>query len=356
MSFTFNSQAARIAKFKGAILSHAIWVELLSRQGRQEEMPMNQSDTYVARRWLPYNAPSTTASGQNRFFPDPATGDRANVVVQANLLGDGVTPAPDSIIPLDLSVVIEQYGCVYGFTDKTFHLYEDDVPKAMTEQVGERVGLVNELIVWGKLRSCTNTFYGGAGTSIATVNGGLTLKLVRRIVQNLQANHGQEINSVLKASPDFDTSAVSGGYCVYTHSDLEPDIRDLPNFTPSEKYASGKPMPYEVGKTERFRFFCSPDLPSLQDAGDTAAGTGLTSTTGTDIDVYPVIVLAKNAFSQIAVRGLGALRPTFLPPGEASKSDQLGQRGYVGTSWYKAVLIENHGWMACAYVGSSDIS
>jgi N4-gp56 family major capsid protein len=60
------------------------------------------------------------------------------------------------------------------------------------------------------------------------------------------------------------------------------------------------------------------------------------STTGTLIDVYPFIVAAKDAWSQIAVRGMNALDPTYLPPGEKSKSDPLGQRGYAGTSWWKS--------------------
>lgn len=347
----YASHAARIGKFKGAILKHATPVEVLSRQGKQVKMPQNMSDTYVARRWLPYGATATSAATQNQFF-QAGTGDRANALVQAHQIAEGITPTPDSITPVDVQVVMQQYGCLYGFTDKTFHLYEDDVPKAMIEQTGERVGLVNEMIVWGALRAASNVFYGGSGVSLATVNGPLTLNFVRKIVKSLQANHGMEVSRVLKPSAEFDTSAVSGGFFVFCHTDLEPDIRDLPGFTPTEKYASGTPMPREVGKVERFRFIASPDLPSIQDAGAAVGLLGLSSTTGANIDVYPIVVIAQNAFSQLAVRGLSALDPTFIPPGKKDKSDQLGQRGYVGTSWWKACLIENHGWLAAGFVGS----
>jgi N4-gp56 family major capsid protein len=351
----FALTPGRINKFKGQILAHAVPLEVLGRTGRQIQFPKNQSDTYVARRWLPYGATTTDQNTQNRFFPNNNT-DRGNVIVQAHQVQEGVTPAPDSITPLDITVVMQQYSCLYGFTDKTYDLYEDDIPKAMIEQVGERVTLVNELILWGALRACTNQYWGGGGTTIATVGGPITLGLVRKIAKNLQANHGKPVNKMLSASGNYGTDAVAEGYTVYTHTDMEPDLRDLPNFVPAEKYASGKPMPHEIGKCERFRFITSPDLPALQDSGAAIGATGCSSTSGTLIDVYPFIVAAQDAWGQIAVRGKEALSPTYLPPGEKSKSDPLGQRGYAGTIWWKAVMIENQGWMAVGFVGTRVLS
>ncbi len=352
---TFSQSPGRINKFKGQILAHAVPMEVLGRTGRQVPFPKNNSDTYVARRWLPYGATATSASTQNTFFQN-GTGDRGNVIVQAHQVQEGVTPAPDSIVPLDITVVMQQYSCLYGFTDKTYDLYEDDVPEAMRTQVGERVTFVNEMIIYGALRACTNQYFGGGGTTIATVAGAITLGLVRKIAKNLQANHGKPVNKVLKAGPNYGTDAVAEGFTVYCHTDLEPDIRDLPNFVPAEKYASGTPMPNEIGKCERFRFLTTPDLPSIPDAGAAIGATGCSSTTGTLIDVYPFIVTAQDAWGQIAVRGKESLNPTFLPPGEKSKSDPHGQRGYAGTIWWKSVMIENQGWMAVGFVGSKVLS
>ena len=339
---------ARIGRFKGEILKHAVPVEVLAKGGRQVKMPKNSSDTYVARRWLPYGA---TASNPNQFFANGA-GDRGQSVVQAHLTQEGVTPSPDSITPQDVTTIIQQYSCLYGFTDKTYDLHEDDIPEQMKVQIGERVALVNELIVYGALKGSTNQFYGGTGTSRATVNGGLTLSMIRKITKSLQANHGKPVTSILKASGNYDTSAVAAGYFVYCHTDLEPDIRDLAGFVPVEKYATGTALPNEVGKVERFRFITSPDLPSLQDAGAAVGTTGLASTSGSNIDVYPFIVAAADAWSQLAVRGKESLDPTFLPPGQKSKSDPHGQRGYAGTIWYKAVTVENNGWLAVGNVGA----
>lgn len=353
---TYGLSAQRIGKYKGEILSHAVPVEILGREGRQVRMPKNNSDTYVARRFLPYGAASTNSSTTNRFFTD-GTGDRANVIVQDHQTQEGVTNAPETITPMDVTVVIVQYSCLYAFTDKTFDLYEDDIPKEMIKQVGERVTLVNELIIYGVLKACTNAYYGGTGTTIATVNGGLTLGLLRKITKGLQANHAKPVNKMLGAGGNYGTDAVEQGYTIYCHTDLEPDIRDLPGFTPTVKYASGKPMSeYEVGKVERMRFVTSPDLPSFQDGGAAIGSTNLYTTTGTSLDVYPFIVVAQDAWSQIAVRGMESLDPTYLPPGQKSKSDPHGQRGYAGTIWWKAALVENQGWMAVGHVGAKNLS
>lgn len=348
---TFALTPGRINKFKGQILKHAVPVEVLAKGGRQVKFPKNNSDTYVARRWVPYGA---TTTNPNQFFQN-ATGDRAQTLVNAHLTQEGVTVLPESITPMDISVVMQQYSCLYGFSDKTYDLYEDDIPQAMQEQIGERVALVNEMIVYGIVKASTNQWYGGTGTSRTTVNGKLTLPLIRKIVKSLQANHGKSVTRVLSASNQYGTDAVASGFIVYCHTDLEPDIRDLPGFTPVEKYASGTPMANEVGKCERFRFVTSPDLPSYQDAGAAIGTLGLYSTTGTSIDVYPLIVAAEDAWSQVAVRGKESLDPTFLPPGQKSKSDPFGQRGYAGTIWWKAAMVENYGWLAVANVGVTNL-
>ena len=88
---SFSLTPGRINKYKGEILAHAVPLEVLGKTGRQIPMPRNQSDTYVARRWLPYGATATNANTQNQFFQN-GTGDRGNVVVQGHQIQEGVTP------------------------------------------------------------------------------------------------------------------------------------------------------------------------------------------------------------------------------------------------------------------------
>jgi N4-gp56 family major capsid protein len=343
----FSTQSGRLNRFSGEILKHAVPQETLAKGGRQVKFPRNSSDTYVSRRWLPYGA---SAASPNTFFAN-GTGDRSAALVNAHRTQEGVTSTPDSITAQDVTVVMQQYDCLYGFTDKMYFLHEDNISDQMAMQVGERMALVNEMICFGELKSCTNKFFGGTGTSRATVNGKMTLPMLRKIAKSLQNNHAKPVTTQLAASDKYDTSAVSAGYFVYCHTDFEPDIRDLVGFTPVEKYATGEAQPNEIGKCERFRFIASPEFVSVQDSGVAVGATGLFSTSAVNIDVYQFIVTGADAWSQVAVRGLESMSSTLLLPGEKSKSDPHGQRGYSGAIWWKAAVIENNGWMVVGEAG-----
>ena len=338
----------RIGKFAAEILKLASTREVLCKQGRQVEFPQNRSDTYIARRWIPYGA---SASNPNVFFPATTAIDRNAAVVNAHLTTEGVTGQPDSLVPQDISVIMTQYTCLYGMTDKMRRLSEDDIPAAMAKQIAQRVSLVNESYVFGVLKACTNVFFGGAGTTRATTNGPLTLPLVRRITRNLANNSAEMVTEVLKGGKDYGSSPVEGGYFVYGHTDLAPDVRDMPGFTKAVEYATGSPMPNELGAVENFRFILSPILVPILDGGASVASTpGYETNSGVNNDVYQFIVVAADAWSQISVRGNSSIKPTYIDPGEMTKSDPHGQRGYAGAMWWKAALIENSGWMATGNV------
>jgi N4-gp56 family major capsid protein len=344
----YNSQAARIDKFKGAIIGHAVPQECLSKGGDQISFPKNSSQTYIARRWVPYGA---TASNPNSFFATTTAIDRGNAIVQAHQAAEGITATPDNIIAVDYTCVMQQYECLYGFTDKTFDLYEDDVPAAMVEQVGERVLLVGELLNFGTLKATTFQYYGGTGTSRANTNGPLTLSLQRKMIKAMKAAHGTPVTRMLAATLKYGTDPVEAGYFAYCSTDMEPDIRDLPGFIPTSKYASGTPIANEIGKVEAVRYVLSPEFVPILDGGGPLAATGLASNLGTSIDLYQFFIVGAHAWAQVSVRGLENLDPTFLPPNKKDKSDPQGKRGYAGTTWWKGVFLQNPGWCLCGNVG-----
>ncbi|MDR0258810.1 MAG: N4-gp56 family major capsid protein [Comamonas sp.] len=340
--FKSNDPAARIGKLKGDILAHAVPCEVLGITGQQRGMPKNQGDTIVHRRYLPYGATNTDWNTRNRPKALPA----------AHELTEGVTPTADTLVAQDITVTLKQYGCLYQLTDKTVDTYEDDVPAEMKKQCGERIALVREMIRYGILKACTNTFYAGGGASRAAVNAKITLSLLRKISRNLQANHAQRITGILAPSANIATQAVEAAYLVFVHTDADSDVRDLPKFTPVAEYGTRKPVsPYELGSVENYRFITSPELAPYPDAGADIGSTGLMGTT--KVDVYPFIVVGEDAWGQLALRGADALDPTYIPPGQKDKSDPLGQRGFVGAKFYMACTMLNEGWMAVAEAGVS---
>lgn len=336
---------ARIAKFKGEILKHAVPKEVLGITGAMHQMPKNSSDVIIFRRWLPTGGASTNATTQNTW----------SVTASAHETTEGVTTTAETISAVDITVTMRQYSCLYMYTDKVADMYEDDVPAAMKKLTGQRMGLLREKIRYGALKGCTNKFYSG-GTSRATVDEAITANFISKIARSLLANRAELVTEVLKASPNYNTTPVEAAFLVFCHTDCEHDIRRLEGFKEVVAYGMVKPVhPMELGSVGRFRFIVSPELDSIIDSGAAVGTTGLKSTGASNIDVYPVIVVAEDAWGDVALRGMNSFDHTDLRPSQKDKFDPQGQKGYVGAKFYSASFVQNDGWMAVGEVGVTDL-
>ena len=110
----------------------------------------------------------------------------------------------------------------------------------------------------------------------------------------------------------------------------------------------------EIGSVEGFRFILSPELAANINTGAAVGSTGLFSTGGSNIDLYPVIVVGEDAWGQVALRGTDSLDVTYIQPGQKDKNDPLGQRGYIGASTFMTATVLNNGWGAVAWVGATN--
>ena len=337
----YATAAGRINEVKGETLAHAIAIEVLALGCKMVKMPRKQGDNITYRRWLPFGA-SAGVNTQNRPVVNAA----------AHITQEGVTPAADTMTQVDVTVTQTQYACLYAYTDKTAELHEDDIPEEMIEQTGERMGLVREMVRYGVIKAATNVLYSG-GTTRLTVDEPITLKALRRMTRILKLNHAQKKRRILAASPDYDTSAIEAAYIVFVSTDVEPDIRDMAGYTPVSKYANRTPInEFEAGSVEEFRFITSPELVPYTDAGAATGTTGLVSS-GTKVDVYPFMIMGENAVYDVALRGLNSFDVTHIPHSKITKSDPLGQRGYVGAIFWCAAVVVNGGYMGVIEAGTT---
>lgn len=344
-SFTYASPAQRIGKLKGEILKHAAPQEVLGITGLQKSIPKNNSKTVSMRRYRPYGALATNENTKNRWVVDSA----------AHVLTEGVAPTADTLVPDNIEATLSQYGCLYQVSDVVDDTYEEDVPAEMKKQCGERVALIREMVRYGVLQAGTNIFYSG-GNSRATVDEAFTLNAARKVSRTLQANSARRITGVLSPSVNIGTTPVEAAYLVFCHTDCEADIRSLSGFVHVSEYGTRKPVnENEIGSCENFRFITSPHLAPYTDSGAPVGVTGL-YTSGTKVDVYPYIICGEEAWGQVALRGVNSLDPTWIPPGEKSKSDPLGQRGFVGAKFYFTCKLLNEGWMAVVEAGVDDLA
>jgi len=341
---TYATQAGRVNEVIGQMIGHADVHEVLALGCSMKEMPKRKGDNITYRRVLPTGGASTNANTINRWSVTAAT----------HQITEGVTPTPDVLTYHDVSKSIDQYGVLYSYTDKAALLYEDDIPGDQLQQTGERMGLVREMIRYGAMKAATSVYYSG-GTTRPTVDEVVTLNFLRHITKVLKLNGAKQKTKILAPKAEYDTSAVEGGYVVFCSTDLEPDIRDLPGFVPVAKYGSRTPLnEHELGSCENFRFLTSKELTAYPDSGAAISGTTNFSTTGTNADVYPILVMGEDAVFDIALRGENSVSPTHIKHNTKTKDDPHGQRGYVGAVFWSAVLVANPGWMAVGEVATTN--
>lgn len=314
------------------MLEHAEPILVLEKFAQTKPLPRNTADNVKFRRPIPYN-------------------------VSTSQLVEGVTPVPKQLQYEDVSVTLGQYGDVIEITDKVHDLSEDPVLRDASMLAGEQAAETKELILWGALKAGTNVAYSGTGTPTArtAVNDTITLNLVRNAIRNLKAQRAKPITTMLSASPKYATEAVAPSFIAFAHTDVEQDIRDLDGFTPVERYGTFSPLcDQECGKVEQVRFILSAVLEPFAGAGSgTANGMVVT---GSNVDVYPVVIVSKNSYGTVALKGANSMSPRVVNPDRIDKSDILGQRGYVGWKMYFAALVLNEAWLQRIEVGVTDLA
>jgi N4-gp56 family major capsid protein len=315
------------------MLKHAMPIKVLSTFGTQKQIPQNKTDTVVFRRALPIDA---------------GTNGAPSITTSNYLLQEGVTPGSRTISYQDVQVTLQQYGVLMKLSSKAESMYEDDIPGDMVKLVGEHMASIEELISYGVVRGGTNVVYAN-GTARTAVNTTITLNKLRQAARQLESAHAQLVTEKLASSVNFGTAPVEPGYLVFIHTDMEADVRNLAGFVPVARYGSQKPVhEREVGSVERFRIVTSPYFkPFLSAGGTVTAGAFLSNggTTGTTADVYPLMVVAQEAWGQVALKGMNAIQPIYLPAKQITHANPMGQFGYVGANFYKNAVRLNENWM-----------
>jgi N4-gp56 family major capsid protein len=317
------------------MLAHEMPVEVLQRFGVAKQMPRNVGELMTFRRVVPQTALKTP-------------------------LVEGATPSASGFRYEDVSVVIRQWGEWIPITDVTMDLHEDNVIQDISKNLGENMGRTNENITWNIIRGGTSVYYANGASRVA-VNTPLTLNLQRKITRQLRSQKAKMFTEILSGSVKIGTTPIAASWIAVGHTDLESDIRNMAGFTPCEKYGSGNKLPHEIGFVENVRYVISPDLDSFGSVGG-APGATVTSTNGTNADVYPIIYLGMESYGLVPLRGRNDGKRATAPMGVAieppkmQQGDPLGQRGFAATKWWFTALILNQRWMIRAEVAVSSLN
>ncbi|HEU4621636.1 MAG TPA: N4-gp56 family major capsid protein [Burkholderiaceae bacterium] len=325
------------------MLAHAEPISILTKMGQVKPVPKNRGQVVKFRRPVPWSDPIVGGAGNS------STGSITNWTAPA--LTEGVTPSATSFSYVDVQVTLGQYGNYVEITDKIQDLHEDPVLNDQTQLAGENAAETMELITYNVLRAGTTVKYLG-GAARANVNSAVTLDSLRAAVRNLQAQRAKKITSILGPSTNISTRPVEAAYVAFCHTDCQADIRALTGFTPTAEYGSRQTLcPEEFGTVEDIRFVTSPLFAPMINLGAAIGGTGLKSTAGSNIDVYPIMIVGKEAYGTTPLKGMQSAEIKVLNPGTPRGGDPLGQRGTVGwKAWFAAVRL-NESWMYRLEVG-----
>lgn len=326
------------------MLKRALPLLVFEKFGQPYPLPTNSTQTAKFRRYFLSGATGSAGSGTGDFYTPLAT----------TPLVEGVTPEGRSLANQDYTVQLAQYGDYITITDVIMDTHTDNVLAEATDILGENAAETVETLRFNVLKAGTNVHYAGQVADRSTVASTITLEDQRRVTTSLSRQNAKKITSVVGSSADFNTKSVEAAYVAVVHPDLETDIRDMQGFKPVADYGPHTtPWEGEIGSVEQVRYIATTVAKPFADLGAAVGSTGLRSTTGTSIDVYPVLYFARDAFGIVPLKGKSSMTPMVVNP-KPAPGDPLAQRGTVGWKLWTATVILQEAFMVRLEVGASE--
>lgn len=274
-------------------------------------------------------------------------------------------------------------GFFYEFTKESLDFDNDP---ALLQHMGKEAmrgayEIQEDMIAIELINGAGVKIYGGAATSLNTMTAEtsgsesvVSYEQLQRLAVTLKENRAPNRIKASTGSRIIDTKIVGAGYVMYIGYPLENQFRNMKYdgekvFIPVEKYAgSTTTLNGEIGTVGSFRIVVAPEMPEYvgagaEDAGkDNAAyrktagsadnGYGHTDTTKEFYDVFPMLVVASEAFTclgfQADMGGKGNFKMITKLPGmeTADRIDPYGQSGFTSIQWTHGMLIERPEWIA----------
>jgi len=271
--------------------------------------------------------------------------------VSAAPLAEGVPPSVQPLNKTDYTAVMRQYGAVSELTDVCYDLHEDNALGVCVTRCGEQMAQTMETLAIDVLKAGTNVYYASSAASRTALVATVGRTDLRLLVRGFNRDDAMPISKIIGPTSNVSTRGVEASYFGMCHTDLKPDLRNMTGFQTYIEYGTpNERLPGEIGACEEIRFICTrmftPWLAGATGAsGQTTFLTSGSSGTGS-ADVYPILVVARDAYGVVRLQGRKAVGIQVLQPNKARGGDPLGQKGTVGWKAYFAAAILNEDWIA----------
>ena len=316
----------------GRFLKRARAKVMIGRFGQTDTQGTNNGVKRIFRRYLPFAAATAP-------------------------LAEGITPEGQKLDYEDLTADLEEYGDLYPLTNVIQEVHEDNkgsrLLNDMMDNAGKTAAESLELIRFAVLKAGTNRFFANGVAARVNVAGPAVVNDFRKIERYFLAHSAEYVEEIISGSPNVGTVPIEAAFIGFAHTDCKADLEQLTGWTKVADYANNrKALPGEIGSIGAVRILCSPLFKPWAGAGATSS-TMLA--TGGNADVYPLVVLAKDAFSVVPLQGKDAVDISVQQPNKKTKSDPLGQRGSVAWTAWDACVILQESFVACLEVAATDL-
>lgn len=287
------------AAFYDRLLLERLLPNLLHlRYGLKKNLPKNNGKVIQVRRW-----------------------ERMTAVTSA--LTEGTVPSESSFSITGITATIAQHGDFVKFTDLVEWTGLDDVLTELAELLGEAAGDSLDQIVRAVVTAGTSVTYAN-GSARTDVNTAASATLLRKARRELKGNNAKPI--------------MGADYVAVVHPDVAYDLMADSKFEAKGQYVTANNVieTGELGRIYSIRLMESSNARIVTDGG--GAKGSMTSTTGTNADVYLTVVFGKDAYMVVDLEGEGsdAVKTIFKPKGSAGTADPLDQ---LQTAGWKANFI-----------------
>ena len=209
-------------------------------------------------------------------------------------------------------------------------------------------------------------YMGATASSLATVADVITYNDLVKLNVTLDDNRCPKDTKALKGSQDTDIINIAAARYVFIGSELIPTLMRMVDyhgdkaFVPVEKYAKIENGKYvntlhgEIGSVAGFRFVVVPEMMGYKGRGVVIASAVNGNTllnNGSNIDVYPMLVIGSGSFAKINFQSSGTTNDKFQiivrKPGTfANPEDPFEKIGYSSIQFWQGTMILRPEWIA----------
>ena len=214
-------------------------------------------------------------------------------------------PVSQALSKNDQVCTLAKYGGFVTVEDMVEFTVEDPIITVATERCGRQAGLSKDTLLRDYLNSGTNVQYANGVTARTAIVSKITDLELYRAARTLKRIDARQFKRMILPTGGVGTTPIPAAFFAIVHPDIAYDLRALGGYIPVEEYPKQQEVyPQEIGAHKSgIRFLETTNAKRFPNAGGARGTTGLISTNGANIDVYPILVFSEGAFATVPLDG-----------------------------------------------------